>query len=123
MKPEYISLLSGFFGTILGAGASIATVWIQHRSQEKRDRARLALDAAVIEYEAAEKYAEYMAKRGEAKVTRDLAYYIFLHTRLSEHLLSGQHITKDEWVAAHKRAKDISEAGNAVYMKEEREQN
>jgi len=122
MKPEYVSLFSGFVGAVLGAGASIATVWIQQRAQEKRDRARLAIDAAVKEFEAAEKYAEFTAKHGGRLITRDLAYYILLHTRLSDHLLSGRDITKEQWTAAHKQAKDISEAGNDVYAREKREE-
>ena len=111
MKPEYISLLSGFFGTLLGAVVSLASMWLQQRSQEKRERAKLALDAAIKEYDSAEKYAELMAKNGKAVVTLDLGYYIVLHTKLTEHLLSGQQVTKEQWVAAHKQAIEISEAG------------
>ncbi len=121
MKPEYISLLSGFFGAILGAFVSLTSVWLQQRAQEKPDRAKLALDAAVKVYDSAEKYAELMAKNGKAIVTFDLGYYIVLHTRLTEHLLSGQQISKEQWVAAHKQAIEISEAGVEFHRQRKQE--
>ncbi len=118
MSTEYVSLIAGFLGAILGAAVSLISVWMQQRAQEKRDRAKLALDAAVKEYDSAEKYAEWMAKNGQPGqpiVTYDLGYYIVLHTRLTEHLLSGQQITKEQWVAAHRQAIELSEAGVEFY--------
>ncbi|SRR6266581_3461136 len=110
MKPEYIPLIAGFVGTVLGALVSLATVWLQQRAQEKRDRAKLSLDAAVKEFESAEKYAEFMAKQGQVVVTHELGYYVVLHAKLWEHLGSGRHITKDQWIAAHNQAIEINEA-------------
>lgn len=115
MPTEYISLFSGFVGAIIGAGASLASVYLQQRTQQKRDRARFALDAALKEFEAAERYAEFMARNNQPITTRDLAYYIFLHTTLADHLFSGKTIAKQDWERAHLAAKEISEAGNALY--------
>ena len=112
MKTEYISLIAGFVGTILGALVSLATVWLQQRAQEKRDRAKLSFDAAVKDFESAEKYAEFMAKHGQPVITHELGYYIVLHAKLWEHLVSGRYITKDQWVAAHKQAIEISDAAD-----------
>lgn len=111
MKPEYISLITGFVGTVLGAVVSLASVWLQQRVQIRRDRAKLSLDAATKEFESAEKYAEFMAKQGQRIVTYDLGYYIVLHHKLWAHLSSENEITKEQWVAAHKQAIEISEAG------------
>jgi hypothetical protein len=122
MKPEYIPLLSGFIGTILGAIVSLASVWLQQRAQERRDRGKLALDAAIKEYESAEKYAEFMAKQGQQVVTFDLGYYIVLHSKLAEFLLSGHDLTKESWVAAHKQAIEISEAGVEFYKRRKADQ-
>jgi len=115
MKPEYISLIAGFLGTVLGAIVSLASIWLQQRAQERRDRARLALDAAIKEYESAEKYAEFMAKQGRDITTYDLGYYIVLHEKLWEQLSAGKGITKEKWIAAHKQAIEVSEAGVAFY--------
>ena len=51
MKPEYVALFSGFIGTLLGAVVSLVSIWIQQRAQEKRDRVKLAMDAAVKDYD------------------------------------------------------------------------
>ena len=110
MKPEYISLISGFIGTVLGALVSLVSIWLQQRAQERRDYAKLSLDAAVKDFESAEKHAEFMAKQGKVMVTHDLGYYIVLHTKLMEHLTSESHISKEQWVAAHEQAIEINEA-------------
>lgn len=122
MKPEYIPLFSGFVGTILGALVSLASVWLQQRAQERRDRGKLILDAAIKEYESAEKYAEFMAKQGQRVVTFDLGYYIVLHSKLAEFLLSGHDLTKENWVAAHKQAIEINEAGVEFHEQRKTEQ-
>ena len=111
MKPEYVALFSGFIGTLLGAVVSLVSIWIQQRAQEKRDRVKLAMDAAVKDYDSAEKYAEFMAKQGQRIITRDLGYYIVLHNHLAPYLYSGGELTKEKWIAAHTKAIEISEAG------------
>ena len=115
MKPEYIALISGFVGTLLGAVVSLVSIWLQQRGQERRDRAKLALDAAVKEYDSAEKYAEFMAKQGQRIITHDLGYYIVLHNQLAQYLYSDGLLTKEKWVAAHTKAIEISEAGVEFY--------
>ena len=115
MKPEYIALISGFVGTLLGAVVSLVSIWLQQRAQERRDRAKLALDAAVKEYESAEKHAEFVAKQGQPTITHDLGYYIVLHNQLAKYLYSDGELTKEKWVAAHTKAIEISEAGVEFY--------
>jgi len=110
MKPEYISLIAGFIGTVLGTFVSLISIWLHQRAQERRERAKLSLDAAVKDFESAEKHAEFMANQGKVIVTHDLGDYIVLHTKLMAHITSKSHITKEQWVAAHKQAIKISEA-------------
>lgn len=118
MKPEYITLLAGFLGTVLGAIVSLATTWLQQRAQQKREQSKLALDAAIKDYESAEKYAEFMAKQGKALITYDLAYYIVLHNHLVQALSGGRSLTKEMWVTAHAQAYEISQA--AVHFHQQR---
>ena len=118
MKPEYVALVSGVVGTLLGAVVSFVSIWLQQRAQEKRDRAKLAMDAAVKEYDSAEKYAEFMAKQGQRIVTHDLGYYIVLHNQLAQYLYSDGELTKEKWVAAHTKAIEISEAGVEFYRQQ-----
>ncbi|QQO54860.1 MAG: hypothetical protein N838_17420 [Thiohalocapsa sp. PB-PSB1] len=117
MPTDYVSLLSGFVGAVLGAAASLGGVYLQQRTQQKRDRARFALDAAVAEFRAAEEHARFMAAQGQPVVCRDLAYFVFLHSSLSERLFAGKKVNRKQWEQIHLFAKDVSEAGNAVYTK------
>jgi hypothetical protein len=112
VKQEYISLIAGFFGAILGAAASLISVWLQQRSQERRDRARLVLDAAIKEFESAETYAKWAAEDGRRIITRELGYYIVLQQQLMENLANARYPNKDQWIAAHRKALEISEAVN-----------
>ena len=99
----------------MGALVSLASVWLQQRAQERRDRVKLAFDAAVKEYDSAEKYAEFMANNGQRLVTRDLGYYIVLHSRFWEQLAAGKAISKKQWVDAHQQANEINEATNEFH--------
>jgi hypothetical protein len=110
IKPEYVSLVAGFLGTIVGAVVTLFSLWLQQRAQGRRDRARNALDAAIKEYEAAEKYAAFMSEKGHTTVTFELPYYIVLHSRLSEFLAAGKTPTKKQWISAYAEALDVSEA-------------
>jgi hypothetical protein len=49
---DYIPLLSGFIGAIIGATASIFTVHIQAKYQNKRELTKLAIDVAMKEHQA-----------------------------------------------------------------------
>lgn len=117
MPVEYISLLSGFVGAIVGALASITTVWVQQHSQEKRDRARLALEAAIKEFESADNNARFLAEhhKGQRIQTFDLGYYIVLHARLWECIGSGKPPSRENWRTAHKEALELSDAAMAEY--------
>ncbi len=121
MKPEYVSLIAGFVGVIVGALTSLATTWLQQCFQARRERARLALDAAVREHESAESHAKFMADQGKRVITYDLPYYIALHSALFERIGKRGGITKTEWVQAHKQAIELSEAA-VEFHKERRAQ-
>ena len=42
--PLWLPFITGLIGALLGLAGSVVTVWIQNRSQERRDRVRLAVD-------------------------------------------------------------------------------
>ncbi|MEP7154106.1 MAG: hypothetical protein ABI856_20570 [Nitrospira sp.] len=46
---DYLPLLSGLIGALIGAGASVAAQMIQARSQNKRDRTKLIVDMALAD--------------------------------------------------------------------------
>jgi hypothetical protein len=110
MKPEYLSLITGFVGAGLGAMVTLLSVWLQQRAQERRDRARLSLDAAIKALDSDEKYAQFAASQGRCVVTHPLDYYIMRHSKLVEYMASGQPITREQIVTTHKQAIEIVDA-------------
>ena len=110
MQQEYMTLLAGFIGALLGAAVSFTTTWLQARAQERRDQARMSLDAAIKDFESAEVHAQFLARQGNPTITRDLGYYILLHSALMEHASSRGLINEKQWVEAHERASRMSAA-------------
>ena len=47
---EWQTLLVGVFGALLGAGGSLGAMWIQTQAQARRDRARMGIDMAMMEF-------------------------------------------------------------------------
>jgi len=82
MKPEYLSLLAGFVGAIIGATASVVIIMVQQYFQTKRERARLALDAGIKQFTADNEYARFMVEQGRPVETRDLFYHVLMQSRL-----------------------------------------
>jgi hypothetical protein len=53
MEQQYVTLLVGLAGALIGAGASIATVTVQAHYQARRERIRVAVDAGIEDYKGA----------------------------------------------------------------------
>jgi len=79
MIEPYLSLLSGFVGALVGAGASLLTMRIQAKSQERQARARLALDAAIEESRQAHERARSQNVNTQVY---PLALYVYHHREL-----------------------------------------
>ncbi len=52
MNDIYVPLLSALGGAVIGSLASIVAIWIQSHFQNKRDRNRLAIEAAIEDHRA-----------------------------------------------------------------------
>ena len=50
MDSTYLPLITGFGGAILGSLSTVATVFIQLRSQDRRERLRQAMSLALEEF-------------------------------------------------------------------------
>lgn len=90
MKPEYVSLLSGLIGALVGAAASILTMWVQQRFQSKRDNARLASEIALKEFEHALQQSQAFSKAGHEVEIAPVTVYIAHHAKLLELILQGE---------------------------------
>ena len=82
MKDIYIPLFSALGGAVIGSLASILTIWIQSHFQNKRDRNRLAIEAAIEDHKAAVEVAKGHQQAQLAPLTAFIHYhfkYLQLH--------------------------------------------
>jgi len=83
MDSTFASLIVGLVGAIIGASASIATVWIQGKVQDRRERLKLVTELALEDY----KIRLQHGKPGTKIVPVSL--FIDFHVRLSRELEKG----------------------------------
>lgn len=90
MKPEILSLISGFVGAIIGAAASIITVWIQARIQSRKDLLVAAATVALEDFKSAVNLVNEGHSKGIDVTVAPSAAYVIHHARLMESLLRGR---------------------------------
>ena len=100
MKPEYIALLAGLIGAIVGAASSVLTIWIQLHFQTKQENARLAVEAGIKDFTAEMDHAKYMADNGANIRAKGLFFFILAHSRLFP-LIQKRRVTPEQLTAAH----------------------
>lgn len=105
-------LLIGLIGALLGAVASVGTILVQQHFQSRQERAKLILEAAIRQHQAAEEHAKFMAANNKGKIVqvKDLAYYVALYSLLIEQMDKPQAITEASWGAAYARAESLTRA-------------
>jgi hypothetical protein len=94
MDSVWIPLLSALLGGIIGSAATVITVIVQSRAERRRDRLRLAVQAAIEDYH---NQHELFMKRREQNVKTTLApmsSYIHYHTKVLE-LLDKNRLTPE----------------------------
>jgi hypothetical protein len=84
MEP-YVSLVAGLLGALIGAGASVAGIVVQARSQAKRDRIKEAIALALEDWKMR---FEVIKERGGKALP--LAVFIHYHTKLIEYAERGE---------------------------------
>jgi hypothetical protein len=72
-ETQYIPLLAGLVGALIGSVTSIATIYIQQRAQNKRERANQIFQAATEQFKLAIEVAKI---RGNGAI---LPFATFLH--------------------------------------------
>jgi hypothetical protein len=50
LEPGYVAALSGLIGALIGSASSIATMFIQGRMRDKRERSKQLTDMALAEF-------------------------------------------------------------------------
>ena len=118
-----MEIVYGLVGAVIGASASMGTIWIQQIYQNRRDRAKLIVEAAIRDQTSADEHARFLAKEnpGARIYTKDLGYYIALHSGLMGVVEKPDNIDSPKWVDAYRRAKKLNSAA-ADYEQKSRAQ-
>jgi hypothetical protein len=77
----YVPLLSGFIGAVIGALASIVTIIVQSRSQNKIERIRMAAQIAIEDLKMS---IDYASKSGKRVAILPPTVYLHYHMKLME---------------------------------------
>ena len=80
------SFWAAILGTIIGASASIVTVWIQSNAQAKRDRMRLVNETAIAEFKMT---LEAARASGRPVKMFPMSVYIHFHNELAKLIERG----------------------------------
>ena len=83
INEAYIPLIAALIGAVIGSLSSVITIWIQSHYQNKRDRNRLAVDAAIEDHKAAIEIGKGHAGAQIAPLTAFLHYH-FKYLQLLE---------------------------------------
>ena len=86
------SLLIGLLGALIGAGASLATVWIQSNSQAKRDRMRLVIELALEDYKSR---LDFGKSSGRPYALPSITLFLHYHLELAKLLEKGSVTSSD----------------------------
>ncbi len=78
---NYIPLLSGFIGALIGAFASIVTIIVQSRAQSRRERIRMAAQIAIEDLKMS---IETASKSGKRASIQPPTVYLHYHMKLME---------------------------------------
>ena len=103
MTPEYIALLAGFIGALVGGGFSVLTIYIQLKSEAKKERLRLASELAIKGYQS---HVDIAVERGGT--VPPLAAYLMFNVDLLNALDKGG-LDKPTLEKIYDSHKDISE--------------
>ena len=98
---EYIPLIAGFGGAVIGAGASVLTMLIQSHYQNKREISNHAMNIAVEDWKTR---LEFIQKEGGTMFP--LAVFIQYHTSLAKLAHEGK-ITPEAINKLHKEQEKL----------------
>jgi len=83
---DYVPLISGFVGALIGAAASIVTILIQSRIHDRRERWRMAVNIALEDYKL---HIGTLTKSGQPATFLPLVTYLHYYLALMELIEKG----------------------------------
>ena len=92
MTTEMIALISGFVGALIGGASSVLVILIQEHHQGKRERARLAAELGIKDYDNMLEITKQ--QQGPARIL-PLASSVLFHERVIRQLETGRFSPED----------------------------
>jgi hypothetical protein len=87
MDQPTISLLAGLIGAVIGATASIVTVIVQAKIQDRREQKKMVFDVAINDYKMSFEMAKTMPGKKEFP---PLSLFIDYHLRLNDLIINDE---------------------------------
>ena len=87
MDNVWMPFLSALFGAIIGSATSVLVVVVQTRAEHKRERLRLAVQAAIEDHK---RIYDLATRQGRAYIIQPLSSYIHYHASILELLDKGR---------------------------------
>lgn len=109
----WIAAAAGLVGAVIGSLSSIAVIWIQGRTEWRRERWRTAVQLAMHEYDGDMDRAKSLAAAGHKVGVMPISTYVDFHARIIE-LLSRGHAVPEDVRDAYRRNLEIVEAVRAA---------
>src|SRR4030042_3556644 len=103
MEPVWIPLVSGLLGALVGSASSLAAIFMQTRAQQRRERLRLVIEAAMQEHRSV---LELMKLPGGPTSIQPLPSYIYYHLRFMN-LIEESHLSPDSMKELDKEMAEV----------------
>ena len=111
MSELWSPFLAALFGPIIGSLTSVFIVVVQTRSERRRDRIRLAVQAAIEDHKRLFEMAE---KTGTDQIIQPLSSYIHYHARILD-LLEKGHLTVDALREINKQQHELTKLAEDTF--------
>lgn len=86
------SLVAGLVGALIGAGASVITVWLQTRAQSNRERLRIVMELALEDYKIS---LEFARASGRRTMIPPVTLFLHYHLEFAKVMEKGEISTDD----------------------------
>lgn len=83
----WLPLLTGLIGALIGSAGSVITIYLQMRSQRKREILKIASEVALEEYKSKLKIVE---ASGQDAIIWPICTYVHYHTKIIEAIFDGK---------------------------------
>jgi hypothetical protein len=111
---KLLSLIIGIIGAIIGAGASIITMYLQNKAQNKRDKMKLVAQLGLEDFKLSFELAKSLGRPFEMV---PVAGFVHFHSKMLEALEAGELNEEKikEIIESNKRVIEVIKAAKKDY--------